>query len=165
MSRRQFILSQDESIWILSHCYFLNRWFISLWKHHIELISSQCSRGPGAVVKAGLNGVLGQLCAHIGWTGPWEPPEDGEMNEMTLPSKHMIVNSSSGGLRRCTLPLGHRGFPQYCMVASDRGKSILFLEIWRPEWGSNPRSPTFQAGSFNHCTSEPPFGASNMAAT
>ena len=24
---------------------------------------------------------------------------------------------------------------------------------WRPGWGSNPRSPTFQAGRFSHCTS------------
>ena len=28
-----------------------------------------------------MNGVLGHLCAHIGRTGPEEPPEDGEMNE------------------------------------------------------------------------------------
>ena len=25
-----------------------------------------------------------------------------------------------------------------------------------PEWGSNPRSPTFQAGSFTHCTIQAP---------
>ena len=30
-----------------------------------------------------MNGVLGHLCTHIGVTGPGEPPEDGEMNEMT----------------------------------------------------------------------------------
>ena len=40
-----------------------------------------------------MNGVLGYLCAHIGQTGPGEPPEDGEMNEMTLPSRHRIRNS------------------------------------------------------------------------
>ena len=27
---------------------------------------------------------LGHLCAHVGYTGPGEPPEDGEVNEMTL---------------------------------------------------------------------------------
>ena len=27
---------------------------------------------------------LGQLCAHIGLTGPGESPEDGEMIEMTI---------------------------------------------------------------------------------
>ena len=30
--------------------------------------------------------------------------------------------------------------------------NIFFFETLRPEWGSNPRSPTFQAGCINHCT-------------
>ena len=60
-----------------------------------------------------MNGFLGHLCAHIGWTGPGEPPEDDEMDEMTLPSRHRIQNLSSGGLRLSTLPLGHGGSPQY----------------------------------------------------
>ena len=34
-----------------------------------------------------------------------EPPEDGEMNEITLPSRQQIRNSSSGGLRSSTLLL------------------------------------------------------------
>ena len=34
-------------------------------------------------------------------------------------------------------------------------ETFCFFEIWRPEWGSNPRSPTFQAGSFNRCTRAP----------
>ena len=29
---------------------------------------------------------------------------------------------------------------------------IYIFEAWRPEWDSNPWSPTFQAGSFSHCT-------------
>ena len=33
---------------------------------------------------------LGHRCAHIGETGPGEPPEDGEMNEMTMFSRHRI---------------------------------------------------------------------------
>ena len=37
---------------------------------------------------------------------------DGKMNEMTLPSRHRIWNSSSVGLRPSTLPLGHWGSPQ-----------------------------------------------------
>ena len=49
-------------------------------------------------------------CANIGWTGPGEPPEDGEMIEMTLSSRHKIRN---GGLRPSTLPLDHGGSPQY----------------------------------------------------
>ena len=40
------------------------------------------------------NRALGHLCAHIGLTGPGEPPEDGEMIKMTLSSKHRIRNSS-----------------------------------------------------------------------
>ena len=43
-----------------------------------------------------MNGVLDQLCVNIGYTGPGESPEDGEMNEMTLPSRHRIPNSSPG---------------------------------------------------------------------
>ena len=35
------------------------------------------------------------------------------MNEMTQPSRHRMRNSSPGGLRSSTLPLGHRGSPQY----------------------------------------------------
>ena len=42
-------------------------------------------------------GVLGHLCAHVGSTGPGKPSEDGEMNEMTLPSRYIIRNSSSVG--------------------------------------------------------------------
>ena len=53
------------------------------------------------------------LCAHIGKTGPREPPEDGEMNEITLPYRHRIRNSSPGGLRPSILPLVHGGSPQY----------------------------------------------------
>ena len=33
-----------------------------------------------------MNGVLGHVCAHIGQTGPGEPPGGGEMSEMTLSS-------------------------------------------------------------------------------
>ena len=36
------------------------------------------------VHKNEMNRALGHLCAHIGYTGPGEPPEDGEMIEMTL---------------------------------------------------------------------------------
>ena len=53
-----------------------------------------------------MNGVLGHLYAHVSKTGPGEPPVDGEMNEMTPPSRHRIQNSNPGGLRPSTLPLG-----------------------------------------------------------
>ena len=42
---------------------------------------------------------------------------------MTLPSR--IQNSSPGGLRASTLPLGHWGFPQYWMITSERGRNIF----------------------------------------
>ena len=52
------------------------------------------------------------LCTcRLNWAG--EPTQDGEMNEMTLHSRHRIRNSSPGGLRSITLPLGHGGSPQY----------------------------------------------------
>ena len=41
-----------------------------------------------------INGGLGHICAHIGSTGPGEHPEDGELNVMTLPSRHTDRNSS-----------------------------------------------------------------------
>ena len=47
---------------------------------------------------------------------PRKPPADGEVgeiNEMTLPSRHKIRNSNPVGLRPSTLPLGHRDTPQY----------------------------------------------------
>ena len=37
-----------------------------------------------------MNEILGHLCEQAGYTGIGEPPEDGEMNGMTLPSRHMI---------------------------------------------------------------------------
>ena len=54
-----------------------------------------------------MNRALGHYCAHTGETGPGEPPEDGEMSEMTLPSRHRTRNSNPGGLRPSTLHLGH----------------------------------------------------------
>ena len=41
-----------------------------------------------------MNGVLGHFSAHIGHTGQGDYPEDGKMNEKTLPSRHIIRNSS-----------------------------------------------------------------------
>ena len=39
---------------------------------------------------------------------------------------------------------------KYLRVSGE--ETFCFFETWRPEWGSNPWSPTFQAGRFNHCT-------------
>ena len=59
-----------------------------------------------------MNWALGHLWAHR-LRGPGEPPEEGEMNEMTLSSRHRNRNLSPGGLRPSTLRLGHGGSPQY----------------------------------------------------
>ena len=58
-----------------------------------------------------MKGYLCYICAHI--AGPGEPPEDSEMNEMTLPYRHMVRNLSSGGLRPSILSLSHGRSPQY----------------------------------------------------
>ena len=43
--------------------------------------------------------------------GRGKHPEDGEMNEMTLPFRHWIRNSNPAGLRPTSLLLGHGGLP------------------------------------------------------
>ena len=60
-----------------------------------------------------MNQVLVHFCAHIDYIGPEEPPEDGAVSEMTLPSRDKIRNSNPRCLRKSTLPLGHGGSQQY----------------------------------------------------
>ena len=67
------------------------------------------------------------------------------MNAMTLPSRHGIRILGPGGLRPSTLPLGLGGSTHYCIFTSEQRRNIVSS-------GSNPRSPIFKAGSFNHCT-------------
>ena len=99
------------------------------------------------IIKKEMDSVLGHLCAHI--TGPGEPPEDGEM---TLPSRHRIRNWRPGGLGLNTIPLVTKAPYNIESLRVSGEETFCFFETSRPEWGSNPRSPTFQAGSFNHCT-------------
>ena len=83
------------------------------------------------------NGDLGHFCAHVGWAGPGKPHEDGEMNKMTLSSRHRIWNWSSGCLRLTTLLFGH-------IIESLREsgeETFCFFEAWMQERGSSPRSP------------------------
>ena len=47
------------------------------------------------------------------------------MNEMTLSSRHRIRNSSPGGLRPSTLPVGHGGSPQYWVLHVDGEETFL----------------------------------------
>ena len=86
-----------------------------------------------------MNRALGHLCAHIGYTGPGESPEDGEMNEMTLSSGHRIRNSSPGGLRPITLPLGHGGSPTLLSFTRGWGRNI-FVSVKPPRPGTEPQT-------------------------
>ena len=91
-----------------------------------------------------MNRASGHLCAHIGLTGPGKPPKDGEMIEMTLSSRHRIRNSSPGGLRPSTLPLGHGGSPQYWLSHVD-GEGTFFVSFKPPRPGTEPRTLAWTA--------------------
>ena len=54
------------------------------------------------------------------------------MIEMTLSSRHRIRNSSPGGLRPSTLPLGHGGSPQYYLSHVDGEETIVSFKPPRP---------------------------------
>ena len=74
---------------------------------------------------------------------PWlsdvsEPPEDGEMIDMTLSSRHRIRNSSPGCLRPSTLRLGHGGSPQYWLSHGDWEDTFVSFKPPRP--GTEPRT-------------------------
>ena len=100
-----------------------------------------------------MNGVLGHLCGHIGWTGRREPPEDGEMIAMTLapPDTGFEIRTPAvwGQVRYLSVTEVPHNIESLWVSGEE---TFCFFETCRSEWGSNPRSPTFQAGSFNHCT-------------
>ena len=56
---------------------------------------------------------------------------------MTLPSRHRIRNSNPSGMRPSTLPLGHRGSPQYRVLRVD-GEETFFVSFKRQDWETNP---------------------------
>ena len=76
-----------------------------------------------------MNGVLDHFCAHIGRTGPGETPEDVEMNEMALLSRHRIWNASPGDLGPSTLPLGHEGSKNIESMRVSGGETYLFFKL------------------------------------
>ena len=63
---------------------------------------------------------------------------------MTLSSRHRIRNSSPGGLRPSTLPLGHGGSPQYWLSHVD-GEETFFVSFKPPRPGTEPRTLAWQA--------------------
>ena len=99
---------------------------VRVWRwSSIETSLDQCLVFSGCDKK--LNGVLRHLCALIGVLGQENLLRMVVVNEVTLPSRHRIWNSSPDGLRPSTLPLGYGGSPQYWISTSERVRNILFL--------------------------------------
>ena len=64
------------------------------------------------------------------------------MNEMTLPSRHRIQNSNSGGLRSSTLPV--TGAPHNIeSFTSERGRNVFFF-FFKLEGKSEARTRDFR---------------------
>ena len=68
---------------------------------------------------------------------------------MTLPSRHKIRNSKPGGLRPSTLPLGHGGSAQYCVLRVDGEETILFFSQ-TAETGKRAQNSSVKGSGANH---------------
>ena len=66
------------------------------------------------------------------------------MIEMTPSSRHRIRNSSPGGLRPSTLPLGHGCSPQY-WLSHVHGEETFFVSFKLPRPGTKPRTLAWKA--------------------
>ena len=64
----------------------------------------------------------------------------GDMSEMTLPFRHRIRNSSPGGLRPSTLPLGHESSPQYFYEFTSGWGINIFVFLKLPRLGNESRT-------------------------
>ena len=73
-----------------------------------------------------MNRAIGHFCAHMGLIRPEEPPEDGEMSEMTLTSRYRIRNSNPRDLRPSPLPLDNGGSPQYFLLVDEKKHFCFF---------------------------------------
>ena len=69
---------------------------------------------------------------------------------MTLSSRHRIRNSSPGGLRPSTPPLGHGGSPPYWVLHVDGEETYLFLSN---RWD---RESSYELSGANHYPRAPP---------
>ena len=74
---------------------------------------------------------------------------------MTLSSRHRIRNSSPGGLRPSTLPLGHGGSPQYWLSHVDGGETF-FVSFKPPRPGTEPRTLAWKAAVLTTTLGPPP---------
>ena len=70
------------------------------------------------------------------------------MIEMTLSSRHRIRNSSPGGLRPSTLPLGHGGYPQYSFTRGWGRNIFCFLQT--AETGNRTPNSGVKGSGANH---------------
>ena len=78
---------------------------------------------------------------------------------MTLSSRHRIRNSSPGGLRPSTLPLGHGGSPQY-WLSHVGGEETLFVSFKPPRPGTEPRTLAWKAAVLTTTLGPPPTSVS-----
>ena len=78
------------------------------------------------------------------------------MSEMTLPSRHRIQNSNTGGLRPSTLPFGHGGSPQYRVLGEDGEETFLCFSN-RRDRETNPKFDAKGSGA-NHYSRAPAQG-------
>ena len=76
---------------------------------------------------------------------------------MTLSSRHRIWNSSPGGLRPSTLPLGHGGSPQYWLSHVD-GEETFFVFFKPPRLGTELRTLAWKAAVLTTTLGPPPKG-------
>ena len=88
----------------------------------------------------------GNLCVHIG--------KENLLRMVRWMRWHRIRNSSPSGLMPSMLPLVTVAPHNIESLRVSGEETFCFFETWRPEWGSNPRSRTFQAGSFNPFTAK-----------
>ena len=75
---------------------------------------------------------------------------------MTLSSRHRIRNSSPGGLKPSTLPLGHGGSPQYRVSHVDGGETFcVYFKPPRP--GTEPWTLAWKAAVLTTKLGPPPL--------
>ena len=80
-----------------------------------------------------------------GWWDEWD--------DTALQTQNSKFESCSSEAEHATS--GSRSLPTVLYLYEWAGKKTFFFETWMPELCSSPRSPTFQTGSFNHCTRGP----------
>ena len=79
---------------------------------------------------------------------------------MTLSSRHRIRNSSPGGLRPSTLPLGHGGSPQYWLSHVDGKKQFCFFRT--AETGNRTPNSGVKGSGANHYPRAPDLGITKV---